>query len=267
MIATEDFSKQIRIKIIETAYFAGSKSAHVGGALSLADILAVLYSKGFIRYNEDPSWDERGRFILSKGHACLAYYSVLRVLNYINDEDLQKFETDGAILLGHPILNKKKGIEFSTGSLGMGLSIGIGQAIAAQKKNKNYKVFVVLGDGETNEGSVWEAAMSAPKFNLKNLTVIIDNNKFQQTGSTDEIMRNDNLSLKFKSFGWEVFEIDGHNYDEIEKVLKYETTSPKAIVANTIKGKGFSFSENNNNWHHSVLSKSIYEEALNEINK
>ena len=190
---------------------------------------------------------------------------MLYILKYINDKDLELFETDGAILLGHPIMNLDKGIEFSTGSLGMGLSIGIGQAIAAIRRKKDYQVYVVLGDGETNEGSVWEAAMAAPNFNLKNLNIIIDKNKYQQTGSTEVIMKNDNLTKRFQSFGWEAIDVDGHNHSELEKAFSYKSNLPKAIIAETIKGKGFAFSENNNMWHHSILTKSVYEEALKEM--
>lgn len=259
------FSNKLRKKILDTAYHAGAKSAHIGGALSLADIISVLYSKGFIKYSKNPKWADRDRFILSKGHACLAYYALLYLLNYLDEKDLELFETDGAALLGHPIMNLDKGIEFSTGSLGMGLSIGIGQAIAALRKKKDYQIYVIMGDGETNEGSVWEAAMAAPNFKLKNLNIIVDKNNYQQTGSTEIIMKNDNLSKKFLSFGWEVIEIDGHNHSELEKAFNHKSNSPKAVIANTIKGKGFTFSENNNSWHHAILTKSVYEEALKEI--
>ena len=179
---------------------------------------------------------------------------------------MKTFEEDGSNLLGHPVINKDIGIEFSTGSLGMGLSIGIGLAIASQKKNKNFKTFVLMGDGECNEGSVWEAAMSAPNLKVKNLLAIIDKNKFQQTGTNSEIMNIDPIEDKWKAFGWNVMTLNGH---DIPSILSYFETidfeKPNLLVANTIKGKGFSFSENNNAWHHGVISKKIYEHALNEI--
>jgi len=262
-----DFAKSIKKKILTTAYNAGAKSAHVGGALSCVDLISSL----FVHYNIFNSKnfkddDSRDRFILSKGHACLAYYSSLNEIGLISDNEMKTFEEDGSNLLGHPVLNKDIGIEFSTGSLGMGLSIGIGLAIASQKKNKNFKTFVLMGDGECNEGSVWEAAMSAPNLKVKNLLAIIDKNKFQQTGTNSEIMNIDPIEDKWKAFGWNVMTLNGH---DIPSILSYFETidfeKPNLLVANTIKGKGFSFSENNNAWHHGVISKKIYEHALNEI--
>jgi len=263
-----EISKKIRKIILETALKAGAKSAHIGGALSIVDILSVMYSKSFLKFQpSNPMWEKRDRLILSKGHCCLAYYALLNLMGYVTQEDLDLFETDGAVLLGHPVRNIEKGIEFSTGSLGMGISIAIGVAISSKLTLNDFNVFAIVGDGETNEGSVWESIMSAPNLNVDNLTMIIDKNNFQQTGKTNEIMKNDNFSTKLKGFGWNVIEIDGHNHNEIEKAFKEKTQKPKAIIANTTKGKGFSFSENNNNWHHSVLSKKIYEEAVEELDK
>ena len=212
-------------------------------------------------------WENRDRFILSKGHACLAYYAALCEIGYISKDELKTFEKDGTNLLGHPVRNMNLGIEFSNGSLGMGLSLGIGVAIASKKKKKNNNVYIILGDGECNEGSVWEAAMSAPNFKLDNLYVIIDKNNYQQTGSNNEIMSVDILKDKWNSFGWHTTEIDGHNIEEIFNTFKNfnDKEKPKAIIANTIKGKGFSFSENNNQWHHSVLTKSLFEKAMKEL--
>ena len=240
------------------SYEAGASSSHFGGALSITEIISVLFGyKMNIKKIDDKDWNLRDRFILSKGHACLAYYSALNLINYISDDELKTFEKDNSSLAGHPVKNQKLGIEFSNGSLGMGLSIGIGLAISSKKKAKLFNVFVVLGDGECNEGSVWEAAMAAPKFELDNLNVIIDRNNYQQTGSNNEIMDLGNLGEKWKSFGWEVTELDGHN---IEKLKSYfdnnkNNKKPRVLIANTIKGKGFSFSENNNAWHHSVMTK------------
>ena len=262
------FSQNIRRKILEMAYDAGSSSAHFGGALSIVEILSILFGyKMNLKINQDSNKELRDRFILSKGHACLAYYASLNLLGFISDEELKTFEKDNSSLAGHPVKNKELGIEFSNGSLGMGLSIGIGLAISSKKKSKPFNVFVVLGDGECNEGSVWEAAMSAPKFRLDNLNVIIDKNNFQQTGSNEEIMNLSNLSEKWKSFGWDVSEIDGHNLKELKNYFdnNNKNKKPKILIANTIKGKGFTFSENNNNWHHSVVTKSIYDQGLEEL--
>ena len=192
-------SKSIRKNILNMAFTAGSSSAHIGGALSIADIMTVLFATKIKYLKGDPYFEGRDRFILSKGHACLAYYASLFENNFLNEKDLLSFEKDGSDLLGHPVRNMEKGIEFSTGSLGMGLSLGIGVALSLKKKLSNH-IYIVLGDGECNEGSVWEAAMCASHYKLNNITVIVDNNNFQQTGSNDQIMSLGDLSLKWKSF-------------------------------------------------------------------
>ena len=263
----EDFSKKIRENILNMAYLAGSSSAHIGGALSIADILSFLFVNKMKIELKNPLDENRDRFILSKGHACLAYYAGLCELGYISKDELKTFEKNNSNLLGHPVINRKLGIEFSNGSLGMGLSLGIGVAMASKKKKKKLNVFVMLGDGECNEGSVWEGAMAAPNFKLDNLHVIIDRNNFQQTGSNKEIMDLGDLKKKWISFGWETIELDGHNLNELSNYFSKsdEIKKPKAIIANTIKGKGFSFSENDNSWHHGILTKSIYEKALSEL--
>ncbi len=265
ILKIKKLGKQIRSNILKMSLVAAASSSHFGGALSTVEILATLYNSVLKFDAKNPLWKDRDRFILSKGHGCLGFYSVLCEMGYFKKEDLNLFEQNGSFLLGHPVINKKKGIEFSNGSLGMGLSLGIGVAIAAKKNNSDYKVFVLLGDGECNEGSVWEAAMSAPHFKLNNLTAIVDNNSLQQTGSNEEIMSSSNLSEKWKSFNWDVHEIDGHNIENILETLKLTSKGPKLIIAKTIKGKGFSFSENNNDWHHKIMSKKQYEEALLEL--
>lgn len=260
------FTREIRSKILDISLEAGASSSHFGGSLSTVDLLSVLYKKILKFDNNNPLWEERDRFILSKGHACLGFYAILNKLGFITDQELKLFEKNDSFLLGHPVINKDKGIEFSNGSLGMGLSLGIGVAISLKKKNLNSKVYVLIGDGECNEGSIWEAAMSASHFNLNNLTAILDNNNLQQTGSNNEIMTNNNLSLKWSSFGWEVIEINGHDPKQIYEAYAQSTKKPKLILAKTIKGKGFSFSENNNDWHHKILTKKQYDEAKKEIN-
>ena len=260
------FSIQLRKNILEMAFAAGASSAHLGGALSIVEIVSVLFSK-IMKINNDPGWLERDRFILSKGHACLAYYAALCEKGFIKRDELKTFEKDDSNLLGHPVINKKLGIDFSNGSLGMGLSLGIGVSLSIKKQNKDNKVYVILGDGECNEGSVWEAAMAAVHFKLDNLVVIVDNNNFQQTGSREQIMDTKNLKEKWESFGWNVYQLNGHDVDELHKALstKCIIEKPTAIIAKTIKGKGFSFSENNNDWHHSVLTKKLYDTALKEL--
>jgi len=255
----ELLSNKIRKKILLMAYSAGESSAHIGGALSTVDIVSTLYQLVFNI--------SRDRFILSKGHGCLTYYAILNHLGFISDEELLTFEKNGSILLGHPVKNKDKGIEFSNGSLGMGLSIGVGLALGYKRQKKENKVYVVLGDGECNEGAVWESFMCANKFNLDNLYVFVDNNKYQQTGSNEEILVNNNLSEKLKTFGWNSNNINGHDVNQINKFLtdKVENKKPNIAICETVKGKGISFFENNNNWHHSVLTKKNYELALEEL--
>jgi len=265
----EDFALNIRKNILEMALAAGASSSHFGGALSITEIISVLFSDQMKIKKDNPKYEGRDRFILSKGHACLAYYAALSEVGYISKEELKTFEKDDSNLLGHPVINRDLGIDFSNGSLGMGLALGIGVALALKKRKKDINVYVVLGDGECNEGSVWEAAMAAPNFKLNNLYAIIDKNNFQQTGSNEDIMDNPNLKEKWSSFGWNTKEVDGHNINELLSFFEEGRTidKPKALIANTIKGKGFSFSENNNEWHHSVLTKSLYEKGLQELIK
>ena len=264
----QDMAKRMRKKALDMALTAGASSSHFGGGLSIIDITATLYGAIMNLDPKNPKWENRDRFILSKGHGVLGYYTALSEIGYISEKDLKTFEKDGTYLFGHPVMNRSKGIEFSNGSLGMGLSLGIGVALAGKRKNIDYKVYVLMGDGECNEGSVWEASMAGPHYKLDNLVAIIDKNNLQQTGTNSEIMSVGNLASKWKSFGWQVIEIDGHNVPEIyETFLSVKNQNgPVAIVANTVKGKGFSFAENNNAWHHAPLSSSQYEAALEELN-
>ena len=263
----KNFSLEVKKNILEMALAAGASSAHFGGALSIVEIISILFAHQMKIDKKNINWEKRDRFILSKGHACLAYYAALCEIGYISKDELKTFEKNDTNLLGHPVRNIKLGIDFSNGSLGMGLSLGIGVALSSKKRKLNFNVYVILGDGECNEGSVWEAAMAAPNFKLDNLYVIIDKNNFQQTGSNKEIMNVENLKDKWSSFGWHAIELDGHNIEDLFEFFKnsQKIKKPKAIIANTVKGKGFSFSENNNQWHHSVLTKSLYEKAIKEI--
>tara|TARA_A100000164_G_C21915865_1_gene778176 strand:- start:1263 stop:2102 length:840 start_codon:yes stop_codon:yes gene_type:complete len=263
------FSLNVRKKILEMSFNAGSASAHIGGALSSSDIISVIFSEHMKYDKSQTKWEKRDRFILSKGHACLAYYAALNQIGVLSDKELISFEKDDSDLAGHPVKNLDKGIEFSTGSLGMGLSIAVGLGIAFKRKEAKNKVFVIMGDGECNEGSNWEAFMTASHYNLDNLVVFIDKNNFQQTGNCEEILNLDNLSKKLKSFNCFSQEIDGHDHNQIFKAIdnNLNTNKPNVIVANTIKGKGINFFENKNEWHHSVLSKKAYEEALESLNK
>ena len=267
ILKIQDMAKRMRKKILDMALTAGASSSHFGGGLSIVDITATLYGAIMKLDPKNPKWENRDRFILSKGHGVLGYYTALSEIGYISEKDLKTFEKDGTYLFGHPVMNRSKGIEFSNGSLGMGLSLGIGVALAGKRKNIDYKVYVLMGDGECNEGSVWEAAMAGPHYKLDNLVAILDKNNLQQTGTNSEIMSVGDLVSKWKSFGWQVFEIDGHNVPEIYDTFLSvkDQNGPVAIVANTVKGKGFSFAENNNAWHHAPLSSSQYEAALEEL--
>jgi transketolase len=260
-------AQRMRRHVLDMALSAGATASHLGGGLSCVDIAATLYGAVMKIDAQNPEGAERDRFILSKGHGVLAHYAALAEAGFIPVAELQTFEKSWTDLLGHPVINRKKGIEFSNGSLGMGLSLGIGVALPGKKRNRQYKVYVVMGDGECNEGSVWEAAMAAGNYKLDNLVGIIDRNNFQQTGSNLEIMSSGDVAAKFAAFGWEAKEIDGHNIGEIYDTLSLGNSPgrPLAIVAHTVKGKGFSFSENNNAWHHAALSKSQYEAALAEL--
>ena len=263
----KNFCTKIRKNILFAAFSAGAKSAHIGGALSIVEIISVLYENIMNFDVKNPLNDSRDRFILSKGHACLALYSVLAEKGFFEKKELENFEKSESFLLGHPVMNRDKGIEFSTGSLGMGLSLGIGLAKAAKIKKKINSIYVLLGDGECNEGSVWESALLGSHLNLDNLTVIIDRNNFQQTGTSSEILNLGSLYSKWESFGFYTIEVDGHNIEELLNSFKNKKNinKPKAIIANTVKGKGLGFAENNNDWHHTVLTKKNYEMALKDI--
>lgn len=252
-----EISSDIRKLVLETSYRAGSKSAHIGGALSMVDMLSVIFFK---EKNID-----NFEFVLSKGHACLALYSTLHKFGIISKKKLLTFETNNSDLPGHPVRNQKLRIRYSTGSLGIGISISTGLALALKKKSIKRKVYSIVGDGECNEGIVWEAAMFGHKYKLNNLCVLIDKNNFQQTGKTSDIMDTSKLSDKWKSFKWKVIEVDGHDHSKLIKAINVKSRMPKVIICKTIKGKGISFFENNNLWHHNILSKDFYKKAIMEL--
>ena len=264
------FTNIIRQDILKMIHNA--KSGHPGGSLSCVDILAVLYKKVLnvpLNWDKSPDFKNRDKFILSKGHASPALYATLAHCGYFSKDLLMSFRVLGSKLQGHPSSRVNlPGIEVSTGSLGQGLSIGIGLALAARLDNLTSKVYVLIGDGEMQEGSVWEALMNAKHQKLKNLVVIIDKNNLQIDGSVDEIKSLEPLDEKLKAFGYEVSEIDGHNYEEIENALIKAKKSDKlcAIIAKTIKGKGVSFMENNVSWHGKAPKDDELARALEELN-
>ena len=243
-------------------------SGHPGGSLSAADIIAALYFH-HMRYDpKKPKWEDRDRFVLSKGHACPSLYAALAKAGFFSEETLWTLRKLGSILDGHPDMTKTPGIDASTGNLGIGLSFGIGIALAGRLDHKNYRVYVLLGDGELDEGQVWEAAMAASHFKIDNLTAIVDNNSMQLDGFTRDIMSLEPLAEKWSAFGWHVIEIDGHNVKEILDALDAAEkikSKPPVIIAHTIKGKGVSFMENQVYYHGKPVSEESLERALTEL--
>ena len=265
----EDFLKKktrdLRIRIIELTFGSGKTGAHVGGGLSLVEILIVLYFN-ILRIDSTNLEDKnRDRFILSKGHSALALFSVLEIIGILTKEEVDKFEKNGSPFYAHAHRDLSKGIEFSGGSLSLGLSYGVGVALSCKHDNIDNHIYVLVGDGECDEGLVWESLMSASHFNLNNLTVIVDFNGCQSDGFTKEIMDKSDLGKKMKSFGFHVKEIDGHDLISIKDAFDNRNPlKPNAIIAHTIKGKGVSFMENNPKWHHGSLSAKEFEQAISE---
>lgn len=256
----------IKKDILKMIYEA--QSGHPGGSLSCANIIYLLYNK-IMRINpEDPSWKERDVFILSKGHAAPALYAVLSRFGFIKREELFTLRQYGSKLQGHPVKNSKLGIEISTGSLGMGLSIGVGCALAAKLDSTDKLIFVLLGDGELNEGAIWEAAMSANHYKLDNLIAIIDRNGIQIDGSTEEVMALEPLAEKWKAFGWEVIELDGSNLTEMLQGFERSKTiigRPKIIISYLIKGSDVSFMQHTKEFHGRAPNETEYNAALKEL--
>jgi len=251
MIPLDKRSKDLRKLVVQLVEV--ERRGHIGPALSLVEILRALYDS-FLNYRPtEPHWSDRDRLILSKGHGCLALYAVLAEKGFFPQEELTTFCHPTSRLGGHPEKGKIPGIEASTGALGHGLSMGVGIALAAKIRQQSYRVVVVTGDGEINEGSVWEAAMSAAKHQLYNLSVFVDYNKMQSYGSTREVLDLEPLTDKWRSFGFEVEEINGHDVQALEQLMHRLPLSghkPTAIICHTIKGKGFPFAEGRAEWHH-----------------
>ncbi len=265
----KDYAKianEIRRTVLKMANRA--KSAHVGSSLSLVELLSVLYW-GILRAKPlNPSWEERDRFILSKGHGCAVLYATLAAKKFFPHRWLDTYYQNGGKLSGHITHHNIPGVEASTGSLGHGLPIGCGMAIAAKRDKKKYRVLVILSDGELDEGSNWEAILFAPHHKLDNLVVIIDYNKIQSLTFVKDTLNLEPLAQKWSTFGWAVKEIDGHNFDEIEKTLAqipFVKGKPSCVIAHTIKGKGVSFMENDNLWHYRAPDEHELKKALKEL--
>lgn len=253
----------MKLKALDMA-LSTSFGAHIGGGFSAIEIMRCLYAVANIPSMDD---DKRDRVIVSKGHGVLAYYTALWQLGYITDEDLETFETDGTQFHGHPHRNLNKGIEFSGGSLGLGISYAVGVAKACKIKALENRIFVLLGDGEMDEGIVWESLMSISNFGLNNMTLIVDRNNFQLDGPTDDVMKLNPLDKKLEAFGFDVDEVDGHSVEGLLGVLAKKNEKPRVIIANTVKAHGISFMENNKMSHQCTLSKKKYEQAVEEIRR
>lgn len=262
----QKIANEIRIGIIEEVY--AGKSGHPGGSLSCADILAVLYFNQMNINEKDPKSPARDRFVLSKGHASPALYSTLANRGYFDKKELLTFRGIDSILQGHPDMKHIPGVDMSTGSLGQGMSCANGMAMSSKLNGDGFRVYCLLGDGEIEEGQIWEAAMSASHYKLDNLCVIVDNNNLQIDGEITEVMSSYPINLKFESFGFNVINVDGHNIEELVDAFNKAKTvkgRPTAIIAKTVKGKGVSFMENQVGWHGKAPNEEQYNEAIKEL--
>ena len=262
----EKLACEVRMGVIEGVYAA--KSGHPGGSLSIADVLTYLY---FTQMNVDPKnpkAEDRDRFVLSKGHCAPALYAVLAMKGFFDKSEIKKLRHTGAMLQGHPDMKGTPGIDMSSGSLGQGISAACGMALSAKLSNKDYRVYSILGDGEVEEGMVWEAAMFAAHYKLDNLLAIVDRNGLQIDGRTTEVCSPEPITDKFKAFGWNVIAIDAHDFDQIEKAFEEAKAckgKPTVIVQTSIKGKGVSFMEDNVAWHGTAPNTEQYETAMAEL--
>ena len=257
---------QVRKGIIEAVYYG--KSGHPGGSLSIADILTVLYFYELNIDEKNPKWENRDRLVLSKGHCSPALYSCLANRGFFKLERLKTFRKIDSNLQGHPDMNKVPGVDMTTGSLGQGLSAANGMAIAGKLDKKDYRVYCILGDGEIEEGQIWEASMAAKKYKLDNLCVILDNNNLQIDGTIEEVMSSYPIDEKFRSFGFEIIKIDGHDIEEILKAFEVARNvkgKPTLIIAKTIKGKGVSYMENKVGWHGKAPNEEEFNQAIKEL--
>lgn len=258
-------AKRVRRSVVDMAHAAGKAGAHLGGGLSCVEIMTSLYGGVFRFDKENPTDVERDRFLTGKAHCILTQYSVMQELGIITEEEKYTFAKDGGLLIGYP-KNEKIGLEYSGGTLGMALSVGVGMAIDAKKRGRSHKVYVMIGDGECNEGIIWEAVMTAIKYELSNLVIIVDRNKLQLSGTTEEVMDMGDLGAKFEVFGCAVQNVDGHKIEELMEAYHHLSNDKvNVIVAHTIKGKGISFVENHVEWHQNQLSDELYEQALIEL--
>ncbi len=262
-------AKQLRKTAVTMIYEA--QSGHPGGSLSAADMVAALYFSEMHIDPQNPNWADRDRFLLSKGHVCPILYSALGILGYFPESVLHTLRQEGSMLQGHPSMVKCPGIDISTGSLGQGAACAVGMALAGKRDGKDYRVFTMVGDGEINEGIVWEAMMCANKYKLDNYIMLFDNNGLQLDGTTDQIMPGLDMSKKAADFGFDVYEIDGHDMEQIldtfDKIRAAKNGKPKFINAHTVKGKGVDYMENSLDWHGKAPNKEQYESAMEQLER
>lgn len=266
VLKIKEICQNMRQDCLIMAKAAGKEGFHFGATMSLIEIIATLYFKsmniGKDKFNEE----ERDRLILSKGHGVPAVYAALKQMGIIEKEQLQTFKNDDTILYGHPSMNKELGIEMSSGSLGQGLSFAVGSALALRRKgNFTSRIFVILGDGECNEGAVWEAALSAAKYQLNNIVAIVDYNGLQYDGKTSDVLPMESIEDKWNSFGWNALVIDGHDILQCAEAFSKKMEKPIVVIAKTIKGKGISFMENDASWHHGIMTNTQEEMAWKEV--
>ena len=262
-------AKQLRKTAVTMIYEA--QSGHPGGSLSAADMVAALYFSEMHIDPQNPNWADRDRFVLSKGHVCPILYSALGILGYFPESVLHTLRQEGSMLQGHPSMVKCPGIDISTGSLGQGAACAVGMALAGKRDGKDYRVFTMVGDGEINEGIVWEAMMCANKYKLDNYIMLFDNNGLQLDGTTEQIMPGLDMSKKAADFGFDVYEIDGHDMaqilDAFDKIRAAKNGKPKFINAHTVKGKGVDYMENSLDWHGKAPNKEQYESAMEQLER
>ena len=265
-VRLEEIATEMRCVMMEMGYSSGT-SSHFGGSLSMVEILTTLYERVLKYKINDTRWDDRDRFILSKGHGVLGFYAALYVFGLIGKSQIKSYQQNESEFIAHPIMDLDYGIESSNGSLGHGLSLGAGVALAAKLKSKDFKTYVMLGDGECNEGSVWEAVMFASHHKLNNLIAIVDRNSMQNDGHSKDIMNFHSFDEIWRAFGWNVKSIDGHDFQALEDGLIPEENidKPTVVIANTVKGKGISFMENVPAWHHGALTQKTYAQAIEEL--
>ena len=257
---------KVRMGVIESTH--GAKAGHPGGSLSAAEVFTYLYFKEMNIDPKNPKWEDRDRFVLSKGHTAPGLYSVLALRGYFPVEDLPTLRHIDSYLQGHPNMNTVPGVDMSTGSLGQGISAAVGMAIAAKYQNKSNRVYSLLGDGEIQEGQVWEACMAAAHYKLDNLCIVVDNNGLQIDGNVADVMSPYPIVDKLLAFGFNVHAVDGHDFDALEKAFenaKKTTGQPTAIVMSTVKGKGVSYMENDAGWHGKAPNDAEYEQAMTEL--